>query len=88
MEAAATSTAPTASSKRISAKPKTPLAAVARKPAPRKSKTVVKDLPEIVDINAMIAEAAYLIAAGRGFAPGHDVEDWLQAEQQILSRYR
>lgn len=88
MEAAATSTAATASSKRVTPKPKTPLTAVARKPAVRKSKTVVKDLPEIVDITAMIAEAAYLIAAARGFAPGHDVDDWLQAEQQILSRFR
>jgi hypothetical protein len=88
MEAAATSNVATASSKRVSPKPKTPLTAVARKPAVRKSKTVVKDLPEIVDITAMIAEAAYHLAAGRGFAPGRDVEDWLKAEQQILSRYR
>lgn len=88
MEAAATSSVPTASLKRVPPKSKTPLTAVARKPAVRKAKTIVKDLPEIVDITAMIAEAAYLIAAGRGFAPGHDVEDWLQAEQQILSRFR
>jgi hypothetical protein len=88
MEAAATSNALTSSSKRVSPKQKTPLTAVARKPAVRKSKTVVKDLPGIVDINALIAEAAYHLAASRGFAPGHAVEDWLQAEQQILSRYR
>ena len=88
MEAAATSSVPTASVKRVPPRVKAPLTAIAKKPAVRKSKTVVKDLPEIVDITAMIAEAAYLIAAGRGFAPGHDVEDWLQAEQQILSRFR
>ena len=88
MEAAATSSVPTASIKRVPSQPKTQLIAVAKKPAVRKPKTIVKDLPEIVDITAMIAEAAYLIAAGRGFAPGHDVEDWLKAEQQILSRFR
>ena len=29
---------------------------------------------------AMIREAAYLLAAQRGFAPGHELEDWLAAE--------
>ncbi len=88
MEAAAPSSVPAASLKRVQPKPKPPLTAVAKKAAVRKSKTIVKELPEIVDVTAMIAEAAYLIAAGRGFAPGHDVEDWLKAEQQILSRFR
>lgn len=32
----------------------------------------------------MIREAAYYLAAKRGFAPGHEMEDWLQAEKQIL----
>jgi len=32
---------------------------------------------------AMIAEAAYLRAERRGFAPGRDVEDWLAAEQEV-----
>jgi Protein of unknown function (DUF2934) len=31
----------------------------------------------------MICEAAYYIAEHRGFEPGHDVDDWLEAEQQI-----
>lgn len=31
----------------------------------------------------MICEAAYYIAEHRGFGPGHDVDDWLEAEQQI-----
>ncbi len=88
MEAAATTSVPTLSTKRVPTKAKVPSAAVAKKPAVRKPRTVVKDPPEIVDITSMIAEAAYLIAANRGFAPGHDIEDWLQAEQLILSRYR
>jgi len=32
---------------------------------------------------AMIAEAAYLRAERRGFAPGHEEEDWLVAEKEV-----
>jgi hypothetical protein len=31
----------------------------------------------------MIAEAAYLRAEKRGFAPGHEEEDWLAAEIEV-----
>ena len=31
----------------------------------------------------MIAEAAYYLAARRGFESGHDVEDWLAAEAEV-----
>jgi hypothetical protein len=31
----------------------------------------------------MIAEAAYYCAEQRGFEPGHDLEDWLEAEARI-----
>jgi hypothetical protein len=31
----------------------------------------------------MIAEAAYLRAEQRGFAPGHEAEDWLLAEREV-----
>jgi len=31
----------------------------------------------------MICEAAYYHAQQRGFAPGHEVEDWLAAEQEV-----
>ena len=30
-----------------------------------------------------IREAAYLKAERRGFAPGHELEDWLEAEQEV-----
>jgi hypothetical protein len=33
----------------------------------------------------MISEAAYLRAERRGFAPGNEMEDWLQAESEIDS---
>ncbi len=32
-----------------------------------------------------IALAAYYRAQARGFAPGHDVEDWLAAEQDVAA---
>jgi Protein of unknown function (DUF2934) len=31
----------------------------------------------------MIAEGAYLRAERRGFAPGHEAEDWLAAEAEV-----
>jgi len=31
----------------------------------------------------MVATAAYYIAEQRGFAPGHEVEDWLAAEAAV-----
>ena len=35
------------------------------------------------DRRAMIAEAAYLRSERRGFAPGHETEDWLAAEIEV-----
>ena len=35
---------------------------------------------------ALIAEAAYLRAERRNFAPGYEVEDWLNAESEIDTR--
>jgi hypothetical protein len=35
------------------------------------------------DRRAMIAEAAYLRAERRGFASGHETEDWLAAELEV-----
>ncbi|HEY0767228.1 MAG TPA: DUF2934 domain-containing protein [Steroidobacteraceae bacterium] len=31
----------------------------------------------------MIAQSAYLRAERRGFAPGHETEDWLAAEVEV-----
>jgi hypothetical protein len=35
------------------------------------------------DVAERISQRAYEIAEQRGFEPGHEVEDWLQAEQEI-----
>jgi len=37
-----------------------------------------------VDLDASIAELAYLKAESRGFKPGHELEDWLEAEQELM----
>jgi hypothetical protein len=31
----------------------------------------------------LIAEIAYLSAERRGFSPGYELDDWLQAEQEV-----
>jgi hypothetical protein len=35
------------------------------------------------DRHLLISQAAYLRAKQRGFAAGHEVEDWLAAEREI-----
>ncbi len=42
------------------------------------------DLDEEV-IRSYISEAAYYKAEQRGFAPGHEQQDWLEAEEEIKS---
>jgi hypothetical protein len=34
---------------------------------------------------AMVAEAAYFFAESRGFDPGHELDDWLAAEDQVAA---
>jgi hypothetical protein len=44
--------------------------------------------PVQINRQKLIAEAAYLRALGRGFAPGHELEDWLAAEQTVDAALR
>ena len=42
--------------------------------------------PGLIDpsrLHSMIAEAAYYAAERRGFAPGHEFEDWLEGCNQV-----
>jgi hypothetical protein len=34
-------------------------------------------------LDSMIATAAYFLASERGFSPGHELDDWLEAERRI-----
>lgn len=48
------------------------------------SKLEQREIPSFSDTReARIAEAAYWRAERRGFAPGHELEDWLSAEREI-----
>jgi hypothetical protein len=38
------------------------------------------------DRHSLIAQAAYINAERRGFAPGHELEDWLAAESEVDQR--
>jgi hypothetical protein len=46
------------------------------------------DIPPTTDeLRQMVALAAYYRSLGRGFEPGHELEDWLAAENEILELY-
>jgi len=38
------------------------------------------------ELRKLISEAAYYRAKQRGFEPGHEVEDWVQAEAEVMRR--
>jgi hypothetical protein len=77
----------------VAAKP----AAAKKPPAARKSPTAkptqaetaivaVTREPMPEDVGGMIAMAAYDLAAARNFAPGHELDDWLEAERMVNAR--
>ena len=37
------------------------------------------------DLAQAISDAAYYHAQARGFAPGHELEDWVAAEREVIS---
>jgi HSP20 family molecular chaperone IbpA len=39
---------------------------------------------EMRDVRHLIARRAYQLFADRGFADGHDLDDWLRAERELL----
>lgn len=56
----------------------------------RRNSSTGKLAPQTVsaaELHSLIAETAYYIAEKRGFAGGNPQEDWLQAEQEIRSRF-
>jgi hypothetical protein len=68
--------------------PTPPARASAKSATPRVRKTAAKKAPARVVISedvrrGMIAEGAYLRAERRGFAPGHEDEDWIAAEAEV-----
>jgi hypothetical protein len=72
------------------AREKSPTTQAPRKRAPRKTSAeapaVTATFGQFVGPEqraALIAEAAFFRAEKRGFAAGHEVEDWLAAESEV-----
>jgi hypothetical protein len=72
---------------------KSPTIVTVKKRAPRKAAAMAAkaatQFTQFVDPerrDALIAEAAYFRAQRRGFAPGHEDEDWLAAEAEVDAR--
>lgn len=70
--------------------PKAPRARAKSTTAPRAKKPAdaASKAPTAVAVSedvrrGMIAEGAYLRAERRGFAPGHEAQDWLDAEAEV-----
>lgn len=40
------------------------------------------------EFREMVAERAYCKAQKRGFEPGHEMDDWLEAEREISNQCR
>jgi hypothetical protein len=41
---------------------------------------------ELEDIQTRIATLAYYKAEARGYEPGHELQDWLEAEAEVLKK--
>lgn len=54
------------------------------KPVSYEEAEIVLPPPDPDILHALIAEAAYLRAERRGFAGGGELEDWLEAEKEVL----
>jgi len=58
--------------------------------APKKPEAAgVEPRPNLVslDLDDEIRRLAYLLSEQRGFVPGHETEDWLSAEREVLGRF-
>ncbi len=61
----------------------------ARTPASKPELVKTDSRANLVPINLEeeIRRFAYLLSERRGFAPGHEAEDWIAAEQEVRDRY-
>ena len=57
-------------------------------PGSRKATTEVTKHPAWDQRHEMIEIAAYFKAEQRGFAPGHELDNWLKAEQEVEESIR
>lgn len=64
-----------------------PVASTAAKAAPAKAAPTKAKILDPGERQRLVAEAAYYRAEKRGFAPGNDLQDWVEAEHEIASKY-
>ena len=60
-----------------------------RKPATERRKAPRSNLREAIaddELRQQIAETAYYKAEQRGFSPGYEERDWLEAEAEVMQR--
>jgi hypothetical protein len=55
--------------------------------APSVRKTVGSAIPTPIDLELQIRQRAYEIYEERGRTPGHEHEDWAQAEREVHARH-
>jgi hypothetical protein len=63
-------------------------APVTRKPKARPAATQAEVRATPDELRRLISEAAYYRAKRRGFEPGHELDDWIQAEAEVMGRVR
>jgi hypothetical protein len=61
-------------------------APVAAEPVPAAAVAEVVVEPGSEPPGDMVATAAYYLAAARNFMPGHELDDWLEAERNVRAR--
>ena len=55
-------------------------------PVPEPSPAANSAIPSEAELMEMISEAAYYRAEKRGFSPGLEADDWIQAEAEVMAR--
>ena len=48
--------------------------------------TILRSGQSPEEVRRQIEEAAYYRAKQRGFEPGHELEDWIEAESEVMRR--
>jgi hypothetical protein len=56
------------------------------KPAPVSEPQQSPPVMNETDLRQLIEQTAYFKAAGRGFMPGNEIQDWLEAEAEVSRR--
>ena len=54
--------------------------------SPEISKNAPSPSPTPIDLQAQIRQRAYALYVEQGCTPGHETEDWIKAEREILTQ--